>query len=39
MAIYLWVAAAILTLLLAFYIINNRPSSTPRETQDSGAGR
>ena len=39
MAIYLWVAAAILTLLLAFYIINNRQASTPPETQGSGAGR
>jgi len=38
-AIYLWLAAAILTLLLAFYIINNRQASPPPETQDSGAGR
>jgi hypothetical protein len=34
-AIYLWLAAAILTLLLAFYIINNRQVS-PGDTQNSG---
>jgi hypothetical protein len=37
-AIYLWLAAAILTLLLAFYIINNR-QVTPTDTQDSGSAR
>jgi hypothetical protein len=37
-AIYLWLAAAILTLLLAFYIINNR-QVTPTGTQDSGTAR
>jgi predicted RNA-binding Zn-ribbon protein involved in translation (DUF1610 family) len=35
-AIYLWLVAAILTLLLAFYIINSRPNSAPSNGQDSG---
>jgi hypothetical protein len=38
-AIYLWLAAAILTLLLAFYIINSRQGPAAPETQDSGSGR
>jgi len=39
MAIFLWLAATILTLLLAFYIINNRPVSVPGDTQGSGSSR
>ena len=38
-ALYLWLAVTILTLLLAFYIINNRQSATPADPQDSSSSR